>query len=211
MFNTSFTSNPFQNHWGDENWEKVAKGFEKNLQIPSCIGALATKRIYLPMLANNYGMIVKFAIVVLFVDSKMRIINYEISQLLQNPTTMISDAVEHVFEVTGIKKYIPAVRAPLNTYTFIGNEQMEARPHLIVPSQDTPSVRYTNEQIQRALGPAKAVEDILTARFGLLEKNLPELGQTDIQNVVHLCCTLHNYMLETNPAYSADFVKAADQ
>lgn len=177
--------------------------------MQGCVGAVATKRLRLPSILASVGLFTDIdseGWLVMAVDANARICNF---QLIQKEPLTVADAVELVYANTDFE--FPPVRDIKNQYVFIGGRQLKGRPELIVASKKNRVCRFTPEQMKRGLQPAKLVEDVLAERFGVLGKILPAMGPpletpTILPVICSMCCTMHNFLLENVPAYSAKFM-----
>lgn len=200
MSNNSKLSNSsfFQYFIPGVKWTEVAEGFEKKLQIPSCVGGIVTKIVQVPKLYEpprgdkNFKF---YAIVIIFVDANMRIICHEKYRAIGVRPKSTRDMVEEC--LSDSKFYLPPARPPRSPYAFIGGEHFNARENLIVPSKNA---RYDASQFERGLKPAKVVDDLLTKRFGILEKGIPNIAEELSPLLFIVCFTFHNYLLANSPA-----------
>lgn len=176
---------------------------------------MATKPIRLPSILACFGLFSHLetdGALVMAVDANLRICNF---QLIQKELPSIADAVDLVYKHTAFE--FPRFRPPKMQYAFVGDRPLKGCSELIVPPKKNRPCRYTPAQMRRALQPAKAVEEILRARFGILNQQLPVMGMQAMELIspqvwpifCSFCLALHNYLLVNNPVeYAGKFIEA---
>lgn len=93
-------------------------------------------------------------------------------------------------------------------YTFVGSDDFEPSSYLSVLS----SAKGEEDKliIRQGLRPGELAMEMITNRFGILKTTIPLVSPAGCIRLTVTISVLHNYFLETNPKYSAEY-KDVDQ
>lgn len=200
----------------EEEWRKVAKGFEDKWQFPNCLGAVDGKhvRIIPPKgsgsLFWNYK---KFHSIVL-----MAIVNsnYEFLMCDVGTNGSISDGGV-IGKTTFYRKLIeddlkiPPDESPLSSdtklpYAFVGDEAFALRRNFLKPfnkKQLNHERMVYNYRLSRARRVVENAFGILSNRFRIFHSAI-NLKIETVEQVVLTCCYLHNFLRRhIGPNYDA--------
>jgi len=190
----------------EEDWRKVAHGFEKLWNYPNCLGAVDGKHVKIVPPANSGSYYFNYkgshSLVLMAIGNA----NYEFLMCDFGVNGRISDGgvIEKTLFYQMLRDNhlnIPTPTAPQNSSTalsfvFIGDEAFTLRKDFMKPfsqkelNHDRKIFNYTLSRARRVI---ENIFGILWARFRIFNSPI-NMNVGNIESVVIACCVLHNFL-----------------
>lgn len=187
-------------------WKSLARDFKDKWNVQNCVGSLV-KRGYVVDITAEFKDLVMLCkteqltglnfIMYSLVDANYRFYNGGIAYCTNNANNC---AVAKNFAESIILDPFP------ESHSVAAADGFPKRKWLRLQSDELDD--ETNFEISRALLPGDIAHDILYARFGVLKTNINVTSLWNIMGLIRAIKTLHNYFLDANPAYAAEYSNA---